>query len=224
MYTSGRKVPYRFVLRPMQKSLTSSQIQSSVSSRNCRKRKTQCGQTESRSSRNGTRPPTRRTSGHGKPVLQVLKVEVLLNVATGKEAQREEPVHLHQFKMHQEMAQVQKSHTIGLLEPKLDPDYLFPETESEKCPLDKNTSKHTGAENDAYVRWILRLYPRLHVRDERVYCPYCDMKNHPSWTRRYLDRHCSGCNGGPRNPNWAIYDKKQAGDQNREPNYDLPQQ
>ena len=24
---------------------------------------------------------------------------------------------------------------------------------------------------------------------ERVYCPYCDVKSHPRWTYRHLDKH-----------------------------------
>ena len=67
---------------------------------------------------------------------------------------------------------------------------------------------------------------RIHSRDERIYCPYCDMKNHPRWTCKYADRHCvegancscslcigahppslcprARCNQGPGQPDWAI--------------------
>ena len=66
-----------------------------------------------------------------------------------------------------------------LAEPNLDHNYLFPETETEKCPIDKNNLKQRNEENDEYMKWILKLYPQLTVKDERIYCPYCDMKNHP---------------------------------------------
>ena len=74
---------------------------------------------------------------------------------------------------------------------------------------------------------------------------YCDTKSQPRWTRKYLDRHlveggkhsCSlslgahlpflcpraRCNRGPGNPNWAIYEKKKARDENRAPCYEQQQ-
>ena len=71
------------------------------------------------------------------------------------------------------------------------------------------------------------------------------MKNHPRWTCKYSDRHhvhggkhsCSLClgahppflcprarsNHGRGNPNWAIYEKKKAQDENRTPCYEQQQ-
>ena len=30
-----------------------------------------------------------------------------------------------------------------------------------------------------------------HPAQDRVYCPYCDMKNHPRWTCVHLEKHCT---------------------------------
>ena len=119
------------------------------------------------------------TSGHGPPeeAMPMRKVEIGKE-ARSKEARSEELVH-HQAKLPWRF----------LPEPNLEDSYLLPETETEKCPIDKDTSKHTAEESDEHVRWIQKLISRIHARDERVYCPYCDMKNHPRWTCIDLDRH-----------------------------------
>ena len=143
---------------------------------------------------------------------------------------------------HRETEEPPKRRTLP--EPNLDP--TFPEIKTKKCPIDKYTFKHTRAENDEYVRWILKLFPRLHVRDESVYCSYCDREESPSMDtqifgltllrtaqaftqfayRRLPSLSLSSCKAGWRacNPNCAIYEKKQTRNQNRVPNYDLPQQ
>ena len=61
-----------------------------------------------------------------------------------------------------------------------DKDFLFPSLKDDNpCPIDMSTCWHNGSDNDNYMAWIRRMIPHVHRRDERVYCPYCDMKNHP---------------------------------------------
>ena len=72
--------------------------------------------------------------------------------------------------------------------------YFLTEAENDPadpCPISKTTNKHSKDDNDSccYVSWIRRMAPRIHNRDERVYCPYCDVKNHPHWTCAYGQRH-----------------------------------
>ena len=81
--------------------------------------------------------------------------------------------------------------------------------------------------------------PTIDKKDERVYCPYCDMKNHPRWTCHHCDKHrksnekhactlCIGdhpaflcplamCNNGIARRNWEQREKKMAKDDNRKP-------
>ena len=46
----------------------------------------------------------------------------------------------------------------------------------------KNFRKHTAEAAADYLKWIQECIPTIDKNDARVYCPYCDMKNHPRWT------------------------------------------
>ena len=72
----------------------------------------------------------------------------------------------------------------GLGHANLDPAFLFPGTENSKCPINKNVRKHTSEANAEYMLCI----PNVDKKDERVYCPYCDVKNHLRWTCTHLDK------------------------------------
>ena len=78
-------------------------------------------------------------------------------------------------------------HDIG--EANLDPTFLFPETENSKCSINKNFRKHATEENSEDMLWIQLLTPNVDKKDETVYCPYCDMKNHPRRTCNHIDKH-----------------------------------
>ena len=46
---------------------------------------------------------------------------------------------------------------------RFDEAYLFPETETKKCPIDKKMRKHTSEKNGEYeyVLWIQKLTPTV---------------------------------------------------------------
>ena len=73
----------------------------------------------------------------------------------------------------------------------LNESFLFPETENSKCSINKKIRKHTNDENAEYMLWIQSLIPNVDKKDERVYCPFCDMKNHLRWTCSNLDQRCA---------------------------------
>ena len=129
-----------------------------------------------------------------------------------------------------------------------DPDFVFPQARADDpCPTDMSTSRHSGPENDKYMAWIRLRVPTKHSRDERNYCPWCDMKNHPRSTCKYLDgpaskeaRHschlCIGahpvflcprarCNMGTRQLSWAVREKKRGRDEGKSaPSFAGPEQ
>ena len=118
-------------------------------------------------------------------------------------------------------------------------DLTFPETDDSNCPVNKNARKLSTDEAAEYMRWIQQRTPTLDVKDKRVYCAYCDMKNHPRWSCHHYYKHqkssekhsCTLCigghtaflcplamvNGGIATPNWAQREKKMAKDDKRTP-------
>ena len=82
---------------------------------------------------------------------------------------------------------------------------------------------HTSQKSDKYMAWIRCVVLAIHSRDERQYCPYCDVKKHPRWT---CEKHnilvtCVGahstflfprarCNVGHGKPNWPLREQKGA--------------
>ena len=64
----------------------------------------------------------------------------------------------------------------------IDHKFLFPETDDSKRPSNNNFRKHTTEQAAEYMRWIQERIPTIDKKDKRVYCPYCNMKNHPCWT------------------------------------------
>ena len=121
----------------------------------------------------------------------------------------------------------------------MDPDFLFPETPESQCPVSKNTRKLSKDEAKEYIQWIESRIPNIDRKDERVYCAYCNMKNHPRWSCNHLSKHqnesakhsCTLCigdhpaflraraqvNHGIAKPNWARRETKLAINQHRAP-------
>ena len=121
----------------------------------------------------------------------------------------------------------------------LDPDFLYPETRESQCAISKNTRKFSKDEAREYVQWIQSRIPDLGRKDERVYCAYCDMMNHPRWSCNHFSKHqnpnakhsCTLCigerppflcpraqvNNGIARPNWAHRETRSANDQHRAP-------
>ena len=120
-----------------------------------------------------------------------------------------------------------------------DPEFLYPETPESPCPVSKNTQKLSKEEAKEYMQWIQSRIPDIDKKDARVYCAYCDMKNHPRWSCNRFSKHqnanakhsCTLCigehppflcpraqvNNGIARPHWARRETKQALDQHRTP-------
>ena len=71
----------------------------------------------------------------------------------------------------------------------MDENFLFPETANSKCPVNKHARKLSKDEANEYMKWIQLRIPKIDKKDERVYCPYCDMKNHPRWSCHHFHKH-----------------------------------
>ena len=71
----------------------------------------------------------------------------------------------------------------------MDPEFLFAEAEDSKCPVNKPARKLSQDEANEYMKWVQLRVPFIDKKDERVYCPYYDMKNHPRWTRHHFYKH-----------------------------------
>ena len=121
----------------------------------------------------------------------------------------------------------------------VDESFLYP-IDDPPCPVVHSPSMSKG-DQQQHMKWIcdvLKLDRRT-SKDERVYCPYCDMNNHPRFSCKFYNNHqreyarhtCTLCmanhapfqcaraqvNGGIAKPNWARREKKLAADENREP-------
>ena len=71
----------------------------------------------------------------------------------------------------------------------MDESFLFPETPDSPCLVDKNACKLSKDEANEYMKWIQSRIPNVDKKDERVYCPYCDMKNRPYWSCHRFYKH-----------------------------------
>ena len=93
-----------------------------------------------------------------------------------------------------------------------------------------------------YIHWICRsLGIDKNCKDPRIYCAYCDMRNHPRFACKHVEKHrkptesrrCTLCkgrhppflcpraqvNGGLGQPNWYKQEYKKAKSENREADY-----
>ena len=71
-------------------------------------------------------------------------------------------------------------------------DYLFPDS-TLPCPIEKNTQL-PSEQQEFYIQWICNsLNIDKNCKDPRIYCAYCDMRNHPRFACKHVEKH--------RNPN-----------------------
>ena len=119
-------------------------------------------------------------------------------------------------------------------------DYLFPDS-TLPCPVEKQLPLHPE-QQEHYIHWICRsLGIDKNCKDPRIYCAYCDMRNHPRFACKHVDKHrnphkehrCTLCkgrhppflcpraqvNGGLGQPNWYKQEYKKAKSENREADY-----
>ena len=120
------------------------------------------------------------------------------------------------------------------------PEYLFPDSNL-PCPVDKKLQL-PSEQQELYIHWICRsLGIDKNCKDPRIYCAYCDMRNHPRFACKHVDKHrrpdekhhCTLCkgrhpsflcpraqvNGGLGQPNWHKQEYKKAKSENREADY-----
>ena len=119
-------------------------------------------------------------------------------------------------------------------------DYLFPDS-TLSCPVDKKLSLQPE-QQELYIHWICRsLGIDKNCKDPRIYCAYCDMRDHPRFACKHVEKHrnplkehrCTLCkgrhppflcpraqiNGGQGQPNWYKQEYKKAKSENREADY-----
>ena len=86
----------------------------------------------------------------------------------------------------------------------VNPDFLYPTSEEHPCPV-QQSKKMSKQEAQQYLPWIVKVVPDLDKKskDERVYCAYCDMNNHPRFSCQFYYKHqnekfnhqCTLCTG-----------------------------
>ena len=119
-------------------------------------------------------------------------------------------------------------------------DYLFPDSKL-PCPVEKKLSLHPE-QQELYINWICRsLGIDKNCKDPHIYCAYCDMRNHPRFACKHVEKHrkpteshrCTLCkgrhppflcpraqvNGGLGQPNWYKQEYKKNKSENREADY-----
>ena len=119
-------------------------------------------------------------------------------------------------------------------------EYLFPET-SIPCPVEKQLPL-PPEQQKVYISWICESFNiDKNCKDPRIYCAYCDMRNHPRFACKHVEKHrnpqkkhrctlCSGrhppflcpraqINGGQGQPNWYKQEYKRAKSENRAADY-----
>ena len=121
-------------------------------------------------------------------------------------------------------------------------DYLYPDNPVEERPVPKIDHLETE-QQQPYMRWIERIFhmDRRTTKDPRLYCAYCDMNNHPRFSRKHVFKHqapharhrCTLCaghyppflcskaqvNDGGAKPTWYKIEYKRARQDGREPDY-----
>ena len=70
----------------------------------------------------------------------------------------------------------------------MDPGFLYPETSDGPCPISTTSRKLSKEDATKYIQWIQQRVPDIKRRDQRVYCAYCDMKNHARLSRNHLHK------------------------------------
>ena len=123
----------------------------------------------------------------------------------------------------------------------MDESFLYPGQSSDPpCPV-VHQQAMSKEDQQKYMQWIEKILDidRRTSKDERLYCGYCDMNNHPTFTCKHFYKHrkeaaphrctlCSGlhapfrcpraqCNGGCGKPNWARIEYKLAKQEARAP-------
>ena len=82
------------------------------------------------------------------------------------------------------------------------PEYLFPDS-TFPCPVDQKLPL-PSEQQELYIHWICRsLGIDKNCKDPRIYCAYCDMRNHPRFACKHVDKHrkpgeshrCTLCKG-----------------------------
>ena len=119
-------------------------------------------------------------------------------------------------------------------------DYLFPDSPLQ-CPVEK-TLQLPSEQQEHYIHWICStLSIDKNCKDPRIYCAYCDMRNHPRFACKHVEKHrnplkehrCTLCkgrhapflcpraqvNGGPGQPNWYKQEYKKAKSEGRAADY-----
>ena len=188
---------------------------------------------ELRSSMSGTtRSTTRRTNGHGRPVIERVGTKEARTVRS-----QSQPVTPEQ-RLTSPYEETKPWKDLGYAN--LDESFLYP-TNDPPCPIAQSQSM-SKSDQEQYMKWIADVLKidKKKSKDERVYCPYCDMNNHPRFSCKHFSKHlreqarhqctlrcmsnhapfqCARAqvNGGIAKPNWTRREKKLAADQNREP-------
>ena len=119
-------------------------------------------------------------------------------------------------------------------------DYLFPDSPLQ-CPVEKSLQL-PPEQQEHYIHWICStLSIDKNCKDPRIYCAYCDMRNHPRFACKHVEKHrnplkehrCTLCkgrhapflcpraqiNGGPGQPNWYKQEYKKAKSEGRAADY-----
>ena len=119
-------------------------------------------------------------------------------------------------------------------------EYLFPDSPL-PCPVEKKLQL-PSEQQEFYIQWICNsLHIDKNCKDPRIYCAYCDMRNHPRFARKHVEKHrnpnkehrCALCagrhppflcpraqvNGGQGQPNWYKQEYKKAKSENRPADY-----
>ena len=126
-------------------------------------------------------------------------------------------------------------------EANVDPAFLWSESDDNPCPAPQSR-KMPKEDAKKYIQRILSRVDDIgKKKDERVYCSYCDMNNHPRFSRNHFYKHQSHqtprealmhivhgthppflcaraqVNNGIAKPHWSRRQTKLAIDQNRAP-------
>ena len=121
-------------------------------------------------------------------------------------------------------------------------DYLFPASDLQ-CPVEKKIPL-PSEQQEFYIHWIcssLGIGIYKSCKDPRIDCAYCDMRNHPRFACKHVEKHrnphkehrCTLCagrhppflcpraqvNGGQGQPNWYKQEYKRAKSENRPADY-----
>ena len=67
-------------------------------------------------------------------------------------------------------------------------EYLFPDSDL-PCPVEKKLQL-PSEQQEHYIYWICQsLGIDKNCKDPRIYCAYCDMRNHPRFACKHVEKH-----------------------------------